>query len=136
MLFVEPTTGQAITVLTAHAAAILDDQIANFLHHRDHFVDFGGFFEIDPGPDMQAAHAGVAVVTGSGVVGVNNRTETAQEIRQFGRVDGGIFNERNWFVVIAPAHEQTESGLAYFPDIPLLGWRQRLRIGVPPLLPS
>src|SRR5262245_25185842 len=81
MLFVEPTASQAVAVLTAHAAAILDDQIANLLHHRDHFVDFGGFFEIDPRPDMQAAHAGVPVITGSGVVGLNNLTETAQEIR-------------------------------------------------------
>src|SRR5499426_907213 len=63
MLFVEPTASQAVTVLTAHAAAILDDQITNFLHHRDHFIDFGGFFEIDPRPDMQAAHAGVPVIT-------------------------------------------------------------------------
>src|SRR5262249_11767579 len=128
MLLVEPAAGQAIAVLTAHAAAVFNDQIANFLHHRDHFVDFGGLFEIDPRPDMQAAHAGVAVITSSGVVGVDNLTETAQEIRQFGRVDGGIFDERNRFVVIAPAHEQTESGLAHFPDIPLRRWRQRLCI--------
>src|SRR5437773_6724501 len=81
MLFVEPTTGQAVTVLTAHAAAILDDQIANFLHHGDHFIDFGWFFKIDPRTDMQTTDAGVSVVTGGGVVGLDNLTEAPQEVR-------------------------------------------------------
>ena len=84
---------------------------------------------------MQAAHAGVAVIAGLGVVVADDFVKAADELPQVFRVDRRVFDERNGLGVAVNAHQQSQAALADIPNHILVGFSQQIDAGIAQPLP-
>ena len=119
-----------IAVLSAQGAAVLLHQIADLIgngHHRCHAL---GAFQANEGTDVQAAHAGVAIISGFGAVVAHNLVEPFHEGAKSLRVDSRVFNEGEGLGVAMNAHQQSQAALSQVPDPVLSGAVQDIHAGV------
>src|SRR5262249_1006683 len=98
--------------------------------HVFHDLNIACIFRVDERPDVKAAHAGMAVVAGTGVVLVNDVAESNKKCRKLRRLDSAILYERDGFALTFHAEQQAKAGFPYFPDTDLLRWIERADVGV------
>ncbi len=115
--FEEFATEAAVAVLTAEGAIEFFDEGGDVL--GDFAEEFGAFgrFEIDYGAEVDFARAGVGVVDALELVAFFEELVEAGYV--FGEVlyiDGGVFDDGDWFGVAGDVGEETESGFAEIPD--------------------
>ena len=134
-LFRPDAADDAIAVFPAHGAAEFLDQVADFLADGQHFVNAGIAFQADQGADVQAAHAGMAVIAGLGVVITDDFVKAADELSQVFRIHGRIFDKGNRLGVAVNAHQQPQAALADIPNHILVGFRQQVDAGIAQPLP-
>ena len=120
----------AVAVFAAEGTAEILDQVADLVGDGVHLVDPCLVLEADHGADMQAADAGVSVVSGLGAVVANNLVEPADELAHVLRVYGGVLHEGQGLGVAVHTHQQAQAVLAHGPNVGLGGPVQQVDAGV------
>ena len=101
-------------------AAELQYQVADGLGYGDHAVDALLVFEADKRTDVEAAHAGMAVVACLGVVVANHLVEASHVLAEAVGVDCGVFHVGQWLGIAVDAHQQAQACAADSPNAGLL----------------
>ena len=117
-------------MLAAQGAAELFHQVAYLVGDGDHGGHALGVFQTDQGTDVQATHAGMAVVGGLSAVAAHDLIEPTHEGPQFLRVNRRVFNKWKGFGVAVDAHEQPQSTLSEVPNPVLARLVQHVDAGV------
>ena len=102
------------------APAEFQHQVADGFGDGHHAVDALLVLEADERADVEAADAGMAVVSGLGVVVPHHFLKTAHIIAQPVRINGGVLNVRQGLGIAVDAHQQAETGPPYGPHVGLL----------------
>ena len=108
----------------------LKDEVGYSLGDGLHLPDAGAILEVDQGSDVEAADAGVAIVGGSGMVGLDDLVEAAAKLSEPVGIHGCILNEGDGLGVAADAHEQPEPRLADGPSLCLVLLCEEVYTGV------
>ena len=117
-------------MFAAQGAAELPHQVADLFGDGHHGLNSLGLLEVDQGADVQAADAGVAVVSRFGVVAAHDFIEPGNKGAQVFRVYGGVFHERQGLGVAVDAHQQPQTRFAHVPDRALGALVQQVDAGV------
>ena len=104
-------------MLAGHDAAEAAGQASGGIRHVRHGLHALNRLEVDQWADMEATSGGVRVVGGGRPVRGDELFDGSDVLGEVLDRDGDIFDDRDRLMVAAHAHQKSQTGLAYRPDI-------------------
>jgi len=97
-------------------ATVFRHQLERALGDGAHLFGAGLLLQVDHGPHMQQADAGVGVPGAGGAVGLEQLGQAGGEVGQVLQRDGAIFDEADGLAYGLHRHDDVEPRLPYAPD--------------------